>query len=148
MKDTIHFRKATKEDTKFLLELRKASMTDHLEKAGITLSDEQHMDRINEFYGDSYILHTVGYLIGLIKFSIRGDRIHIRQFQIMPSFHGKGIGSNVLRTLKQKAAERKLPITLNVLLNNPAKRLYLRHGFIVENQNKLEYQMRWLPENT
>lgn len=123
-------------------------MTEHLERAGLMLSDQQHMNRINEFYNDSYILHTVGQLVGLIKFSVGRDKIHIRQFQIMPAFHGKGIGSNVLDTLKRKAAERNLPITLNVLLKNPAKNLYVRHGFIVENENELEFQMRWFPETS
>ena len=70
------------------------------------------------------------------------DRIHIRQFQILPSFHGKGVGSFVLDVTKKKARERKLPVTLNVLLDNPAKSLYLRHGFYVEEQLKLEYKMR------
>jgi hypothetical protein len=35
-----------------------------------------------------------------------------------------------------------LPITLNVLINNPARGLYLRHGFQVEKKTRIEFQLR------
>lgn len=143
MKTTISFKKANELDKAFLLELRKASMTEHLAKAGIILSDEQHFERIDEFFSDSNIIYKGDEKIGLVKFALLDDRLHIRQFQIMPSFHNYGIGSRVLTLLKNKAQERNLAITLNVLLENPALKLYQRHGFIIENENQLEYQMRW-----
>ena len=45
--------------------------------------------------------------------------------------------------IKRKAIEKQVSITLNVLLDNPAKQLYLRHDFTVSGVNELEYQMRW-----
>ena len=42
-----------------------------------------------------------------------------------------------------EAIEKQVSITLNVLLNNPAKQLYLRHDFVVSGVNELEYSMRW-----
>ncbi len=146
MHSTISFRKASQNDCSFLLHLRKASMTDHLAAAGIVMSDEQHSARIHEFFEDTSLIYKDDQPIGLIKFSLIIDRIHIRQFQLLPEFHGFGIGSNVLTLLKKKAKNRKLPITLNVLLNNPALSLYQRHHFIIENENELEYQMRWLED--
>ena len=59
----------------------------------------------------------------------------------MPKFQGKGIGSMVLSVTKKRALQLCLPITLNVLLKNPARALYLRHGFQVVNKNRIEFQL-------
>jgi GNAT superfamily N-acetyltransferase len=68
--------------------------------------------------------------------------LHIRQLQILSTYQGKGIGSKVITVVKKRALQLQLPITLNVLLKNPARGLYLRHGFEVTNKNKLEFQLR------
>ncbi|WP_284245967.1 GNAT family N-acetyltransferase [Thalassotalea insulae] len=143
MKNTIHFRRAQRQDVEFLLRLRKLTMDEHLKAAGLVLNDEQHLARISEFFDDSFMICRDSQEIGLVKFALLTDRMHIRQFQIMPEFHGQGIGSQVLHLLKKKALERQLTITLNVLLKNPAFNLYQRHGFEVEGKNELEYQMCW-----
>ncbi|MFT6207502.1 MAG: N-acetylglutamate synthase-like GNAT family acetyltransferase [Colwellia sp.] len=141
-KVTIGFRQAQQSDIPYLLQLRKASMGDHLVSAGLNLSDEQHLERINEFFADSSIILINKQPIGLIKLGVLANKLHIRQLQISPQYQGKGVGSKVLVLVKKKAKEFKLPLTLNVLLANPVISLYLRHGFIVTGQNELEYQMR------
>lgn len=143
MKAEISFKRAEFSDRAFLLTLRKSSMNEHLNAAGIKLSDQQHLQRIDEFFQESFLIKYNDKKIGLIKLGMLPDRLHIRQLQIMPKFHNGGIGSKVVALVKQKAVERDLPVTLNVLLENPAKRLYEREGFITEGQTDLEYQMRW-----
>jgi len=139
----ISFRRAIANDRAFLLTLRKTSMNAHLKVAGIYLDDHSHMQRIDEFFSDSNIILYQNKTIGLLKLGLFSDKIHIRQFQLMPQYQGLGIGSRVLGLVKCKAQEKKLDITLNVLLNNPAKELYLRHDFVVIDSNELEFQMRW-----
>lgn len=143
MKAEISFKRAELPDRSFLLALRKSSMNEHLHAAGLKLNDQQHLQRIDEFFDESFLIKYNDKNIGLIKLGILPDRLHIRQLQIMPEFHNGGIGSKVVALVKQKALERGLPVTLNVLLENPAKRLYEREGFITEGQTDLEYQMRW-----
>ena len=143
MNFVIGFRRATQADIEFLIDLRIASMNDHLIQAGIFMNRKQHNIRINEFFSDSHIILKDSEAIGLLKLGVLSNSLHIRQFQISPKFHSLGIGSKVLEVVKKKAKELKLPITLNVLLANPAKQLYLRHGFVVEQENDLDYQMRW-----
>lgn len=147
MKFTIGFRTVKHEDLDFLLMLRKKSMSKHLADAKIKLTNEQHLERIKEFYYDSHIILRDRKPIGLLKIgvvSLKGTdkSLHIRQLQILPEYQGKGIGSKVLAVVKKKALQLQLPITLNVLLKNPARGLYLRHGFQIEGKNKLEFQMR------
>jgi GNAT superfamily N-acetyltransferase len=143
-KVTIGFRQAQQSDIGYLLQLRKASMGEHLIAAGLDLSDQQHLERVNEFFADSTIILMNNEPIGLIKIAVLANKLHIRQLQIIPIHQGKGIGGKVLALIKRKAKELKLPITLNVLLANPVISLYLRHGFVVTGQNEVEYQMRWL----
>lgn len=139
----IRFRQASFNDRLFLLKLRKVSMTEHLSTAGIELDDSAHMLRIDEYFADSQIICYQERAIGLIKLGQFPNKIHIRQFQLLPQYHGLGIGSRVLELLKRKAQERQLAISLNVFLKNPAKALYLRHGFIITGENELEYAMQW-----
>lgn len=143
MKLSVGFRRAVSTDIDFLLLLRKSTMTEHLNNAGFNFSEQDHINRINEFFNDSFIITNHQENIGLIKLGVFSNRIHIRQFQILPAFHRKGVGSYVLNVVKKKARENQLPVTLNVLFDNPAKGLYIRHGFYVEDQSTLEYKMRW-----
>lgn len=140
----VSFRQATSNDRAFLLTLRKASMNEHLINAGIYLDDVGHMQRIDEYFSDSQLILYKDMAIGLIKLGQFPGTIHIRQFQLMPQYHGLGIGSRVLLLIKRKAQEKKLSISLNVLLKNPAKHLYLRHDFIIVGGNELEHAMRWI----
>jgi len=146
MKFTIGFRAVKHEDLDFLLSLRKKSMSKHLAQAKIKLTNEQHLERIKENYYDSHIILRDRKAIGLLKIrvvALNGTKksLHIRQLQILPEYQGQGIGSKVLVVVKKRALQLQLPITLNVLLKNPARGLYLRHGFQIEGKNKLEFQM-------
>ncbi len=146
MKFTIGFRSVKHEDLDFLLALRKKSMSKHLAQAKIKLTNEQHLERIKENYYDSHIILRDRKSIGLLKLGVvalKGTTksLHIRQLQILPEYQGQGIGSKVLTVVKKRALQLQLPITLNVLLKNPARGLYLRHGFQIEGKNKLEFQM-------
>ena len=143
MSNKIHFKRAQPSDIAFLLELRKLSMDEHLANAGLNMSDQQHKERVLEFFDDSFLICCNEQSIGLIKFAVLSQRMHIRQFQILPEFHNRGIGSQVLDLLKTKAQQRGLAISLNVLHKNPALKLYCRHGFVILGENELEYQMRW-----
>jgi len=147
MKFTIGFRNVADEDIDFLLQLRKQSMTEHLAKAKLKMTDEQHLKRIKEHYYESHIILRDRKPIGLIKFGVvalkgTSKSLHIKQLQILPEYQGQGIGSKVLSVVKKKALQLQLPITLNVLLKNPARGLYLRHGFQIEGKNKIEFKMR------
>jgi len=137
----LSYRKATDEDLPFLLELRIQTMSEHLTNAGIELNAKQQCEKVKEFYYDTQIILLNNKRVGTLKLANFSTSLHIRQFQISPKIQGKGIGSRVLQDVLKQASKLQLPVTLNVLLANPAKALYLRHGFIVKNENDFEYQM-------
>ena len=142
MKITISFKTASSEDIDFLLSLRQSSMDQHLKLAGINMTKEQHLARIHEYFEDSNLILINNNKIGVLKLGVFTQSLHIRQFQLMPRYQGQGIGKKVLEVVKKKALKLKKPITLNVLLENPAKSLYIRLGFKVIGENELEYQMK------
>ena len=139
----LSFVSAKRDDVPFLLMLRHLTMSEHLNNAGMAVDESYHLNRILEAFSDSLIISLDNENIGLIKLSQQLARLHIRQLQILPEFQNKGIGSRVIKAVIKKSAMLSLPVTLNVLLANPAKRLYLNHGFEVIGQNDLEYQMRY-----
>ena len=141
MSNVLSLRKAHQQDRDFLLQLRKASMTSHLKKAGIVLNDAQHFERIDEFFEDSVMIEFNNQPIGLIKLAHFYDRLHIRQFQILPTYQNQNVGSKVLNKILLRAQQLSKPVTLNVLKENPAKRLYDKFGFQVVRESDLEYFM-------
>lgn len=130
-------------DIEFLLLLRKKTMTEHLLNAGLTCSDEYHLNRIYEHFSDSFIITLNEQPIGLLKLSKQVNKLHIRQLQVLPTFQNKGIGAQVIQAVIKKAEKLSLPITLNVLLKNPAKTFYLRQGFQVIGETSLEFMMQY-----
>ncbi|MFD2167168.1 GNAT family N-acetyltransferase [Thalassotalea euphylliae] len=139
----IHFQQASYQDVGFLVFLRKLTMDEHLAKAGIVMNDLQHQARILEFFEQSFLIKVDDHVVGVIKLGIENLALHIRQFQILPECQGKGIGGQVIDLCKKKAVEKGVDLTLNVLLENPAKQLYLNHGFTVEQSDDLQHFMRW-----
>lgn len=128
-------------DMAFLYQLRVQTMSEHLDIAGLAMDKNKHMARIEEAFTDSHIILYKNTAIGLIKLGLVADNLHIRQFQIMPHAQNKGIGTQVLKVVKSQGLKLKRDVSLNVLLKNPAKSLYEKHGFKVISQNDLEYQM-------
>ena len=147
MKFTLGFRKVVDGDIDFLLKLRKLSMNEHLINAKMTMNDQQHLERIKSHYYESQVIlrdrKPIGTIqLGIVALTGTKKSLHIRQFQILPEHQGKGVGSKVLTVVKKRALQLQLPITLNVLLKNPARGLYLRHGFQIDKKNNIEFQMR------
>lgn len=116
-------------------------MEEHLQRAGIFYTDEQHQARVYEHYDDSNIIYLGNEPIGLIKLGLFDTSIHIRQFQLLPTYQGKGIGSKVINLIKKKAVQKNKPITLCVLLENPVLSLYLREGFEITKSDELQHYM-------
>jgi ribosomal protein S18 acetylase RimI-like enzyme len=137
----LHFRKATLDDLSFLVGLRKLTMADHLENAGLIYTEQDHRERVFDNFEDSLIMQDAANSIGLLKLAQLQDRLHIRQLQIMPKYQRQGIGALVLKQIQHRALKLQVPVTLNVLHKNPALALYQRAGFVIVEQNDLEFLM-------
>lgn len=56
------------------------------------------------------------------------DWVYLAGLYLVADHRGRGIGAEVLRRALAEAGT--LPVRLRVLVNNPARSLYLRHGFV------------------
>jgi GNAT superfamily N-acetyltransferase len=70
-------------------------------------------------------------VLGFCSLSQDRQALFIRELHLLPEQRGRGVGSQVLETLADWAAQRRLPLLrLMVFKSNPARQLYLRHGFV------------------
>ena len=69
--------------------------------------------------------------------------IRIMDIALAPPFRGRGIGTGLLRELMDEAAASGRSLTIHVELNNPARRLYERLGFVPAGEHGVYVLMRW-----
>lgn len=145
MNDAIRLRAATPDDEPFLIELRKLTMTAHLERAGEPVDDESHRLRARSNLHIAQIVCRNGEDIGLIKLVRAETYWLLQQIQILPDHQGRGIGTAVIRAMLGEARQARVTVTLNVLHGNPARRLYERLGFQVTGETSIELKMTCRP---
>lgn len=67
---------------------------------------------------------------------------------LLSEHRGRGIGSELIRTLIQQCGESGAVLQLQVLNTNPAQRLYSRLGFIKTGADQIYTQMELRPQTT
>jgi GNAT superfamily N-acetyltransferase len=79
--------------------------------------------------------------IGTVSIDEESDHVVLAEFYLLPPFHRKGIGTEVLARVLSDASAKHLPVRLQVLKWNPALSLYKRHGFVVTGETDTHFQM-------
>lgn len=137
----IELTKAKDADKQFLLHLRKSTMADHLKAAGLFLSDNDHMDRVQFQFENAFIIVSGNQRLGLLKYLDQEKEMEILQLQILPVHQGKGIGKQVIDFLTLKGEKENKNLRLKVLKQNPARHLYERNGFTIVDKDDYEFYM-------
>ncbi|MDG3040596.1 GNAT family N-acetyltransferase [Roseicyclus marinus] len=83
--------------------------------------------------------------IGRIYLQRQDDCLRIIEFSLLPQARGRGIGTDILRSLMNEAQGGKVPVLLSVERASPALRLYLRHGFRPTGQAGYHVALEWHP---
>jgi ribosomal protein S18 acetylase RimI-like enzyme len=68
------------------------------------------------------------------------ERLHIVDIALLEEHRGRGVGSGLLRDLIAEAGER--PVSIYVEMNNPARSLYERLGFVAEGEPGIHVLMK------
>ena len=76
------------------------------------------------------------------------DDIRIMDIALAPAFRGRGIGTGLLRELMAEAGASGRSLSIHVELNNPARRLYDRLGFVPAGEHGVYVLMRWTQPKT
>jgi ribosomal protein S18 acetylase RimI-like enzyme len=141
---TPSFRAAVEADLPFLVGLRQATMSPHLERQGLRVSEQEHRERAKFQLDAAAIVEIDGQPVGVIKVLQDGITWTIEQFQIAPSHQGRGLGTTVLRALIADARRSGALLRLSVLKQNPAARLYARLGFRTLAESATSYKMTFI----
>ncbi|HZX08470.1 GNAT family N-acetyltransferase, partial [Kribbella sp.] len=75
---------------------------------------------------------------GSITLRPAADELWLEHFYLDPRRQGQGLGTAVLRTVLDGT---DAPVRLNVLRGSKARKLYERHGFVVENEDPVDIFM-------
>lgn len=135
-------RPATAKDLRWLLNLRRETMTEHLKNSGMSVEEAELKKRILYNFEDTKIIIQNDNKIGMIKIKENKEFFELIQIQISPKYQGKGIGKCVIEDLITEARKKSLPVYLSVLKTNPAKFLYKALGFEVYDEDDNSIKMK------
>ena len=71
------------------------------------------------------------------------DSVYLGQLYLAPSFQDCGVGTAIVRSLRDQARQAGKAFTLDVMKNNRARTLYRRLGFQVIGESEYKLKMQW-----
>jgi GNAT superfamily N-acetyltransferase len=121
-----------------MAELRAQVMRPDLERLGRYDSTRVRQRFLDAFVpAHTRVIQVEQVDIGLVAVRPEEDAIWVEHFYLVPSQQGRGIGGEVLvQIMSEGSAER--PFRLNVLQGSSARRLYERHGFVLEREDAID----------
>ena len=91
----------------------------------------------------TFIIVTDGLDSGWMHVGESPDSVYLGQLYLAPSLQNRGLGTAVMKELKDRAAQAGKALTLDVMKNNRARSLYERLGFRVVGESEYKLNMRW-----
>ncbi|MFF7293858.1 GNAT family N-acetyltransferase [Microbacterium sp. NPDC008134] len=134
-------RSSTKSDAARMADLRAVVMRPDLER----------LDRFDPIWvrerflrsfvpENTWVIVLDGRDVGSVAVRAEADSSWIEHFYLDPKVQGQGLGSAVLTQLLGTKDEG-MPFRLNVLQGSAARRLYERHGFVLESEDAVDVFM-------
>jgi GNAT superfamily N-acetyltransferase len=80
--------------------------------------------------------------VGWVQTVREDDELFVGQMFVESRFQRKGIGTQVMKRLISEATAFNLPVRVNVVRINPARRLYERLGFRVTHEDDRKFYMK------
>lgn len=134
-------RPALPTDARWIAELRAVVMRPDLERLGRWDPIRVRERFLNAFQPEhTFVIAVEGQAVGVIAVRPEPDALWIEHFYIAPGFQGLGLGSGVLQRVMVESKDHR-PFRLNVLQGSPARRLYERHGFVLETEDPVDVFM-------
>lgn len=140
-------RPATTADCDWLWSVKRAGMKGYVEQTWGQWNEAEQRARFTANFAaqELQIIVMAGRDAGYTAIKRSPEEIQLFNIMIAPEFQNRGLGTEVLHALLAEARQKKLPLRLQVLKVNPARRLYERIGFALVGETPTHYQMRWTP---
>ena len=79
--------------------------------------------------------------VGALSIEDKGFERYLAGFYIMPDWQNRGLGTTILQDVIERLRAPGIPVRLQVLKVNPARRLYERLGFEIYDESDTHYLM-------
>lgn len=137
-------RKATSAAIDFLFNLHRQTFYSYVEQIWGWDEERRTTDFPKELSESPFtMVRYVGEDVDCISVMDAGEALDLNYIAILPDFQSKGLGTQLVRSLKNQAIAKEIPIQLRVLKVNPAKRLYERLGFKATVKNDVQPYRQW-----
>jgi len=131
-------------DFAFCEHLSRTNMAGYLAARGIAWDPARFRASWDEF--ENLLIVADHAIIGLLRLLPEGRALGLRDLQIVPAQQRRGIGGWAVRQAQAIAVQRGHPrLQLRVYVENPARALYARLGFVVEEEAEGTLHMAWYP---
>jgi ribosomal protein S18 acetylase RimI-like enzyme len=152
-------RPATEADRAFLLGLYASTREEELaqvawDEGAKRAFLEQQFSAQDHHYRSNYpgatldVIEVDGERAGRL-YVYRGESdIRIMDIALAPPFRGRGIGTALLRELMAEARSSGRSLSVHVELQNPARSLYERLGFVAAGEHGIYVLMKWAQPKT
>jgi len=140
--DEFKIRQATQEDREQLANLRALVLYDDLTRLG-RYDEIRVRERFRNTFQPEHtqVLELEDTLIGCVSLKPGDGEFLLEHFYIDPDYQGRKLGTKVLNMLLEQESVKGRRVTLNVLKGSPAKRLYERFGFTVDDEDEVDVFM-------
>ncbi|MGW7547167.1 N-acetyltransferase family protein [Streptomyces sp. NPDC054770] len=135
-------RPASDADIEAVAELRAVVLRDDLERLG-RYDARRVRQRLRDGFdaAHTWVIEVDGAFAGCAALRPAEGARWLEHFYLAPHAQGGGIGSAVLRELLERCDRDGVTVRLNVLRGSAARRLYERHGFLVETEDPVDVFM-------
>jgi ribosomal protein S18 acetylase RimI-like enzyme len=135
-------RQATALDKEPLYEVHRAAMRDHVAAVwGWDEADQRARFQASFDPARTSVIIVSGEIRGLLRVEDRGGELFLASIELAPEAQGAGMGREIVGSILSEAAQRRLPVRLQVFRQNPARRLYERLGFHVVRETATHVEM-------
>jgi ribosomal protein S18 acetylase RimI-like enzyme len=132
-------------DATLFYDVTKQSMRVHVIAAGGTWEEESRRREAAEdgVHPGASVIVVGAVDAGILIVERLPNEVHLLMLCLLPSHQGCGIGCSLVSALQGEAVARRVPLRLDVLKANPARRFYERLGFGVEEESEHFFHMRY-----
>ncbi|MDX3054093.1 GNAT family N-acetyltransferase [Streptomyces sp. NE06-03E] len=139
-------RPAAPEDLEPAAAVRAVVMRPDLERLG-RYDEHRGRQRLRDAWtpGHTTVVEVDGAFAGCVALRPSEDCWWLEHFYLAPEVQGRGIGTGVLAALLARTDTEGATVRLNVLQGSAARRLYERHGFVLEREDPVDVFMVRVP---
>ena len=141
-------RPAAEADFWFLYQVKKQSNFSYISALGEWDEAAQRQAFARDFHRieEFSVITVAGADAGFLQLQQGKDFLNVAEIHLLPSFRGRGIGSQLLRDLQARARAEALPLLIGCFRANiRASRLYRRLGFTPVAENDTHFILIYHP---